>query len=124
MNHNEEVTKDHVQFVREGVTIRYPVEKVTYFESCGNYVLVHLMDGTKGSLRITLAKVQSTYGNAVALIERRHLVFVRELLCVWRDVEGRYHATCRRCKTLPVGRTRFKEVRALFPRDGVGRRKT
>lgn len=125
MNHNEEATPEHVQFVRRGVVLRVPVSKVVYFETNGNYAQVYLHDGTKGLLRITLKDLIDVYGEAVVLIHRGHLVFRRELLHVYRDTAGKYWARLRNGKALlPVGRSKFEDVRRLFEFDGVARRIT
>ena len=123
MNQNEEVTLEHVQFVRRGVVLRQPIDNVVYFETNGNYVQVHLKDGTQGNIRITTTKLASLYGDRVVLIHRGHLVFKRELLQVYRDTGGKYWAMLHSLgKLLPVGRSKFEDVRRLFEFDGVARR--
>ena len=122
MNQNEEATPFYVQFVRRGVVLRCPIAQVAYFEACGNYAFVHLTDGTKGSLRITLRRLEFLYGNDVVLLERSHLVFKRQLLQLKRDSYGHYYARLRNDYCVPVGRSKFKKVRGFFPDDGVATR--
>lgn len=122
MNQNEEVTKDYIQFVRGRSRVRYPTEEITCYEGCGNYVIVYLTDGSKGCLRITLKQLESTYGDDVVFLQRSILAFKRQLLHVYRNADGSYEATLRNAHCIPVGRSKFKEVRALFPYDSVATR--
>lgn len=93
-----------------------PVEDVLYVKGAGSYTELVLRDGTRELHTKTLDRLHALLPPVFERIHRSYLVRMSEVAHLTVREGSRYAVVLHSGEELPVGRTRYKEIRAKLER--------
>ena len=89
-----------------------PVDDVVHVQGAGNYAELVLRDGRRELHDKTLERIAALLPPDFERIHKSHLVRLSEIVALHAHEGSQYEAELRDGTILPVGRTRYKELRA------------
>jgi len=111
-NQRGELSTKYLAIKKTGRVQVIPVDEVLYAEGAGNYAELVLADGRRELHDKTLDKLQSVLPADFERIHKRYLVRLSAVKTLHVKEGSRYEAELKNGLCLPVGRTRYKEIRA------------
>lgn len=98
---------------RDEGTLLIPIESLVYVEGDDNDVVLHLADGAAERHRKTLDSLEKILPATFLRIHRSYIVDLRQIDHFRVRAGGKHDAVLRGGDVLPVGRSRYPEIRAL-----------
>ncbi|MEQ8712308.1 MAG: LytTR family DNA-binding domain-containing protein [Cyclobacteriaceae bacterium] len=91
-----------------------PIEDVMYTKGAGAYTELYLSDGTKELHDKSLEKLEQLLSNAFERIHKSYLVKVSEIHEIKVSSGSKYTVELKNGERLPVGRTKYKDLKAKW----------
>ena len=102
-------------FVRIGGSIvPLPVDRVSWFEADGDYVIAHAAGSARHVLHLALSRLESRLDpKQFVRVHRAHIVNLEQVRAFRRDAGGNLEAELLDGARVPVSRTRAQQLRSL-----------
>lgn len=109
---------------REEGAVLIPIDKLVFVEGADNDVILHLSDGRTERHRKTLDALEKILPAKFLRIHRSYIVDLEQIDHFRVRAGGRHEAVLRSGDVLPVGRSRYGEIRAMVAdaRSGAAER--
>ncbi|MDO5980576.1 LytR/AlgR family response regulator transcription factor [Flavivirga spongiicola] len=113
----EDVTNENLQFLavkKRGTIELIKIEDVLYIKGAGVYTEVYLSNGQKELHDKSLEKLTQLLPQTFLRIHKSYLIKMSKIKEVIIQSGSKYSVELNNGEILPVGRTRYKELKALF----------
>ncbi|WP_271404959.1 LytR/AlgR family response regulator transcription factor [Tenacibaculum soleae] len=113
----EEVSTENLQFLavkKRGVTNLVNINDVNYVKGAGVYTEIHLTNGDKELHDKSLEKLSQLLPESFQRIHKSYLVKITEIKEIIVQTGSKYSIELKNGEILPVGRTKYKELKNLF----------
>lgn len=91
-----------------------PIEEVIYIKGAGAYSELFLTDGGKELHDKSLEKLEQLLSNSFERIHKSYMVKMSEIKEIKVASGSKYHAVLKNGDQLPIGRTKYKDIRAKW----------
>jgi DNA-binding LytR/AlgR family response regulator len=113
----EEVSTENLQFLavkKRGVTHLVNINEVNYIKGAGVYTEIHLTNREKELHDKSLEKLSQLLPESFQRIHKSYLVKITEIKEIIVQTGSKYSIELKNGEILPVGRTKYKELKNLF----------
>jgi DNA-binding LytR/AlgR family response regulator len=113
----EDVTNESLQFLaikKRGTVQLIKIEDVLYLKGAGVYAELHLRNGQKELHDKSLEKLSQLLPQTFMRTHKSYLLKLSEIKEIIIKSGSKYSVELNNGEILPVGRTRYKELKALF----------
>ncbi len=113
----EDITTNAIKYLsikKRGRVQLIPISEVRYIKGAGAYTELFLMDGTKELHDKSLEKLEQLLMNSFDRIHKSYLVRLSEIKEIIVKSGSKYLAELTNGETIPVGRTRYKDLKAKW----------
>lgn len=104
----------HLAIKKHGRVETIAVEAIAYVRGAGNYSEIVLRDGHRELHDKSLERLQDILPGDFTRIHKSYLVRLADIVALHAHEGSRYDAELRGGTFLPIGRTRYRELRARF----------
>lgn len=99
---------------KKGRRTLVPVEELSYVQGAGVYTELHLKDGTTAIHNKTLEQLEQLLPSHFERIHKSYLVCMEQAREIVIEPGSKYSLRLHNDELLPIGRTRYKEVKARW----------
>ncbi len=104
----------HLAIKKRGRIHLIPIEKVLYAKGAGVYTELYLTDGIKELHDKSLEKLEQLLAHSFERIHKSYLVKMSEVKQVIVETGSKYKAELNNGEIIPVGRTKYKDIKSKW----------